>query len=187
MRPGSIVMLHVWWGGSRLAPLLVLGDAVHAAVSRDARRPHDGRHLTGLEPALNRAGAWWRIHGGRCAVGDHLSLSARGAGRPNNRYLELTSASRFAIANSTEEPRVIHACAFAHRRSLIRGVGPTNVGTPANRRWAAIVVVALMSMSCSARRHLVPPEVDRPEGRTSVRILNEPRVGLIVVEIRLYA
>jgi outer membrane biosynthesis protein TonB len=42
------------------------------------------------------------------------------------------------------------------------------------RRCGAIVVVALISTSCGARRHLVSPAVDSREGRTSVRILKEP-------------
>lgn len=60
---------------------------------------------------------------------------------------------------------------------LFNCVRPTIVGTSVSRRCGAIVVVALISMSCSARRHLAPAEVDRPVGRTSVRILKEPEAG----------
>ena len=46
-----------------------------------------------------------------------------------------------------------------------------------NARRRAIAAAALIAVSCGARRHVVPPEAGSPEGRTSVRVLNEPEAG----------
>ena len=46
-----------------------------------------------------------------------------------------------------------------------------------NRWHRATATVALISMSCGACRHVARPEVQGPEGRTGVRVLNQPEAG----------